>query len=171
VKKVFCSLVQKIRFSLRTIFLDSEKSDLLVNTSVLVYGRFFLDREKSVPVFCAKKEWNKKTFIHIRMDTGGNIRYIPFCETRVALVDQYSWPEKDTTERTCWNGPANPIYACDGRISRTLPLDMWPRVGQVHPLIRRAEWPHFGARDPRMKRYIEATQKDIAQKRLEGFYS
>jgi hypothetical protein len=97
-------------------------------------------------------------------------RHIPFCETRPAIVDQYMWPEKDTTERVCNNGVTHPIYACNGVISRTLPLTSYPRVDEVHPQIRMSSQPHFGSRDPRMRRAIEEAQLDIASRRLEGLY-
>lgn len=97
-------------------------------------------------------------------------RHIPYCQTRVAVVDQYMWPEKDTTERTCNNGISHPIYACDGTVSRTLPLDMWPKVNEVHPQIRKSSQPHFGSRDPRMKAAITMAEIDMARGRLEGLY-
>ena len=104
------------------------------------------------------------------MARDGHLRYIPFCETRVAIVDQYMWPEKDTTERICHNGISHPIYACDGTISRTLPLDMYPRINEVHPQVRGPLPPHFMARDPCIARSIEMAQLDRARGRLEGFY-
>jgi hypothetical protein len=97
-------------------------------------------------------------------------RHIPFCVTRPALVDQYAWPEKDTTERICQNGVSHPIYACNGHISRTLPLDMYPTVDQIHPQIQQSSQPHFGSRDPRMQSFIEYAQSDKRQGRLEGLY-
>jgi len=97
-------------------------------------------------------------------------KHIPMCVTRPALVDQYMWPEKDTTERICENGISNPIYSCDGNVSRTLPLDMYPQVDKVHPQIFRSSQPHFGLRDPRTAKIVELNQLDLASKRLEGFY-
>ncbi len=98
-------------------------------------------------------------------------RHIPFCQTRPAVVDQYMWPEKDTSDRVCNNGVSNPIYACNGDISRTLPLHEYPRVNEVHPQIRESFWPHFQARDPRMARAVEHAQLEKARGVLEGFYS
>lgn len=98
------------------------------------------------------------------------MRYIPFCETRIALPDQYSFPEKDTTERLCQNGVSHPIYSCRGEISRTLPLTMYPLVDQIHPQIFQSSQPHFMVRDPLMARAIEVDQLDKARGRLEGFY-
>jgi hypothetical protein len=109
--------------------------------------------------------------LHIySMERDGHVRHIPFCETRVPLVDQYMWPEKDTTERICHNGVSHPVYACNGVISRTLPLDMYPKVNEVHPEIRMSSQPHFGIRDPRMGEMVDRMQRDIAEKRLEGMY-
>lgn len=98
------------------------------------------------------------------------IKHIPFCETRIALVDQYMFPEKDTTERLCNNGVSHPIYSCNGNISRTLPLTMYPAINEVHPQIRASSQPHFMARDSMMARMIEQDQLDRARGRLEGFY-
>ena len=97
-------------------------------------------------------------------------RHVPFCPSRIALVDQYMFPEKDTTERLCENGISHPIYACNGDISRTLPLDMYPEVNEVHPQIRQSSRPHFMIRDPVHARIIEMNQLDRASGRLEGFY-
>lgn len=98
------------------------------------------------------------------------LRHLPWCETRYPVVDQYMFPEKDTTERICNNGVANPIYACDGTISRTLPLDMYPKVNQVHPHILMGSQPHFMSRDPYTARLIEMDQLARARGQLEGFY-
>jgi hypothetical protein len=105
------------------------------------------------------------------VERDAHIRFVPFCETRYALVDQYSFPEKDTTERICHNGVSNAIYACDGTISRTLPLHMYPLEGTIHPQILRSSHPHFQSRDPLMMALIQRTQLDRAQGRLEGFYT
>lgn len=100
----------------------------------------------------------------------GSRRYMPFCETRIALPDQYMFPEKDTTERICHNGQSHPIYSCNGEISRTLPLTMWPKVNEIHPQIFFSSQPHFGLRDIEMSKVIERDQLDKAAGRLEGFY-
>ncbi len=97
-------------------------------------------------------------------------RHIPYCATRTALVDQYMWDFKDSTLRTCQNGTGNPIYACNGVISRTLPLHEYPLVGEIHPAVRQSSQPHFMARDPHMARAITVDQMDLARGRLEGFY-
>jgi hypothetical protein len=98
-------------------------------------------------------------------------RHLPACSTRYAIVDQYSFPEKDTTERICHNGVSHAIYACDGTISRTLPLHMYPRYNEVHPQILRSSIPDFQVRDPVMALIIQQNQLDRANKRLEGFYT
>jgi hypothetical protein len=98
-------------------------------------------------------------------------KHIPFCPSRYAVVDQYLFPEKDTTERLCNNGVSHNIYACNGSISRTLPLHMYPEVDQVHPQIRKSSQPHFMIRDPVHARRIELEQLDLASGRLEGFYA
>ncbi len=109
------------------------------------------------------------------MSRDQSLRMVPFCTTRIAPVDQYSFPEVDTTERTCNNGVSHPIYACNGEISRFLPLHEWPEVNKIHPQIRMGSQPHFMARDPYVANIIENEQlaiarRDIEQKRLEGFY-
>jgi hypothetical protein len=97
-------------------------------------------------------------------------RHIPFCPSRYSPVDQYMFPEVDTTERLCNNGVSHPIYACNGDISRTLPLDMYPKVNEIHPQIRQSDQPHFMIRDPFHARIIEQDQLDRAAGRIEGFY-
>lgn len=97
-------------------------------------------------------------------------KHLPFCPTRIALVDQYMFPEKDTTERLCENGVSHPIYACNGDVSRTLPLHMYPEVNEVHPQIRMSSQPHFMIRDPVHASVIERDQLDRASGRIEGFY-
>lgn len=104
------------------------------------------------------------------VDRDQHARHIPYCETRIALVDQYSFPEKDSTQRICHNGVSHAIYACNGTISRTLPLDQYPIVGTIHPQILKSSQPHFGSRDPLSRAIIEQNQLDRARGRLEGFY-
>lgn len=95
-------------------------------------------------------------------------RHVPFCETRIALVDQYSFPEKDTSERICMNGLSHPIYSADGKISRQLPLDMYPRVDEVHPEMFGSSNPHFGMRNINSARQLEQRQLQRAGQRLNG---
>ncbi len=98
------------------------------------------------------------------------LRHIPYCATRVSLVDQYSWPEKDTTQPVCANGLSHPIYACNGVVSRFLPLDMYPPRDGIHPGIRPSILPRFGAREPSVAKHVERMQMDRAEGRLEGIY-
>lgn len=105
------------------------------------------------------------------MDRTSHKRYIPYCSTRIHPVDQYSFPEVDTKERVCQNGLSHPIYSCNGEISRFLPLDMWPRVNEVHSQIRQSSIPHFNIRDREYAKRLEMEQLDIASKRLQGLYT
>lgn len=98
------------------------------------------------------------------------LRHVPFCVTRPAIVDQYMWPEKDTTERVCVNGMSNPIYNSRGEISRFLPLEKYPLVGEIHPEVRMSDFPHFALRDRRTAAAVQAMQLDRAAGRLEGMY-
>ena len=104
------------------------------------------------------------------MDRTYHRKHIPFCSTRIAQCDQYMFPEKDQTEPVCENGVSHPIYSCNGWISYTLPLEMYPRVNEVHPQIAMSKSPHFMARDAKMQRYIERAELDRAEGRIEGFY-
>jgi hypothetical protein len=104
------------------------------------------------------------------MDRNYHRKHIPYCGTRVAQCDQYSWPEKDHTEQRCENGVSHPIYNCQGDISYTLPLSLYPKVTEVHPQIEMSKQPHFMVRDPYMERYVERASRDLYEKRLEGFY-
>jgi hypothetical protein len=104
------------------------------------------------------------------MDRTSHKRHVPLCTTRIHPVDQYMFPEVDTQERVCENGVSHPIYSCNGEISRFLPLDMWPRVNEIHPQVRMSSQPHFGIRDARAAKRIELEQLDLATKRLEGLY-
>lgn len=108
------------------------------------------------------------------MNREGFAKYIPNCSERfgVAQVDQYSWPEKDFTQRVCENGTSHPIYACNGNISYTLPLHMYPPDYRfIHPQIGQSKnVPHFEVRDPIMGEYIKSMHLDKQNGRLEGFY-
>lgn len=73
------------------------------------------------------------------MDRRGYAKYRPPLPHRVALVDQYLWPVKDTNNYTAVNGTAQPIYDCDGSVSYTLPLDKYPNWYQVDPQIRQSQ--------------------------------
>lgn len=105
-------------------------------------------------------------------------RHIPYCPTRVPQVNQYMWQEKDRTDRTCENGISHSIYAANGDISYTLPLDMYPKVNEVHYQIPLSKQYHFGIRDPNYAMYFEKSKiklsplelEDIKNRRIEGFY-
>lgn len=98
-------------------------------------------------------------------------RIVPYCMTRVAPVDQYMMKQVDTTERTCQNGVSHPIYACNGDISRTLPLTYYPEVDQVHPQFYESSQPHFGSRDRLTRAQIEAQQLQLSGGLVEGLYA
>lgn len=70
------------------------------------------------------------------MDRTPKIRYIPQCPRNIGIVDQYMWPQKDTNKYMCYNGISHPIYDCQGMINFTLPLEMYPPDGDVHPQIK-----------------------------------
>lgn len=75
-------------------------------------------------------------------------RHNVYCGTRVALVDQYSWPQKDSTERICENGVGFPVYGADGLISYMLPLERYPKdANKIHPdIAKSSNKPFFNAR-------------------------
>lgn len=114
-------------------------------------------------------------------------RYVPFAETRIALVDQQAWEQKDTFQRVSANGISAPIYSCMGTLNRTLPLDKYPRINEVHPEVRIPLAPHFEARSQELRNYIMSRpnqgpyrrydarvlregQKDMDEGRIEGLY-
>ncbi|HSA76092.1 MAG TPA: hypothetical protein VLE02_00985 [Nitrosarchaeum sp.] len=63
-------------------------------------------------------------------------RYIPTCPSHIAPVDQYMWATKDTSQHICNNGISHPIYNCKGDIHFSLPLHMYPKVGEIHSQIQ-----------------------------------
>jgi hypothetical protein len=77
------------------------------------------------------------------MDRNLHPKWVPRCPRRVPLVDQYSWPQKDTNYYRCVdNGKAHPIYDCQGNISFSLPLDQYPPTNGFHPDVvsQRKQW-------------------------------
>ena len=104
------------------------------------------------------------------MDRQYHKKYVPYCETRVAPVDQYAWPELDQAYRVCMNGITHPIYACNGDISYTLPLEMYPNVNKVHPQIPYSRFPHYGFRDPQTQIKALQAAHDFESGRMSGFY-
>lgn len=75
-------------------------------------------------------------------------KHVPYCGVRVSLVDQYSWKQKDSTERICENGVSYPIYSANGVISYMLPLEKYPPNYQaIHPdIAKSSNKPFFNAR-------------------------
>lgn len=73
-------------------------------------------------------------------------KYVPSCPKTVPVVDQYLWKERDTNEYTCNNGVSHPIYDCKGDVSFTLPLEMYPPGGEIHPQIALSNRMHFNYR-------------------------
>lgn len=104
------------------------------------------------------------------MDRNFHPKWIPLNRGRYAPCDQYMFPEMDKTERLAENGVSQAIYACNGNISYTLPLHMYPKENEIHPQISRSHYPHFPVRDPAMIKYITQAEKDMRDGRIEGFY-
>ena len=77
------------------------------------------------------------------MDRSSHLKYIPECPRNPGIVDQYMWPQKDTTKYMCYNGISSPIYDCKGDISFSLPLEEYPPVHAVHPEIELIKRPHM----------------------------
>lgn len=108
------------------------------------------------------------------MDRNLHKKWIPLDRGRIAPCDQYMFPEMDKTERLAENGVSQPIYACNGNISYTLPLHMYPRGNKIHSQISRSQIPHFPIRDSDTLRFVEEIQRqylrDVRDRRLEGLY-
>lgn len=81
------------------------------------------------------------------MDRNIYPKYYPKCPRNIALVDQYSWTNKDTNDYTCENGISHPIYDCNGWIQYSLPLDMYPPINDIHPQIKMIKKMHLNWRD------------------------
>jgi hypothetical protein len=73
-------------------------------------------------------------------------KHVPTCPKTVPVVDQYLWKERDTNKYTCTNGVSHPIYDCKGDVSFTLPLEMYPPAGKVHPQIALSNRMHYNYR-------------------------
>lgn len=73
-------------------------------------------------------------------------KHVPTCPKTVPVVDQYLWKERDTNKYTCTNGVSHPIYDCKGDVSFTLPLEMYPPGGKVHPQIALSNRMHYNYR-------------------------
>jgi len=95
------------------------------------------------------------------MDRHLHKKYIPQCARHIAIVDQYMWDKKDTNSYTCINGISNPIYDCKGWINYTLPLDMYPRVNEIHPEIMESRNYHLNKRPSESIFYQDTSQSNI----------
>ena len=114
------------------------------------------------------------------MDRHLHKKYVPTCIRHAGLPDQYMWPQKDTTSYMCHNGISHPIYDCKGWINYTLPLEMYPPVGEVHPQIAMVRRPHLQyrpseylvsnpAEDPSLGSSY-SYRRECPDARPEGFY-
>jgi len=70
------------------------------------------------------------------MDRYSHPPYVPYCPQTPAIVDQYMREVKDTNTYKCETGISNSVYSCDGSISYTLPLEMYPERNSIHPEIK-----------------------------------
>lgn len=73
-------------------------------------------------------------------------KYVPTCPKTIPVVDQYMWKDRDTNQYNCNNGVSHAIYDCQGNVSYTLPLDMYPPGGDIHPQIPLSNRMHFNYR-------------------------
>jgi len=115
------------------------------------------------------------------MDKHLHKKYVPTCIRHAGLPDQYMWPQKDTTKYMCHNGISHPIYDCQGWINYSLPLELYPPVGKVHPQISMVRRPHLQYRpseyvlpnpeeDPRLYSMYRYRRGCDDSDRVEGFY-
>lgn len=125
------------------------------------------------------KNRNYITFIRliiIKMDRNSHKKHIPECPRVGAssLPDQYMWKDKDTNAYRCFNGISHPIYDCKGEINYSLPLEQYPRVGEVHPQIAMTRRMHLnwrGEPDKRVFVHERFNFEDKGSTRTEGFYT
>lgn len=73
-------------------------------------------------------------------------KYVPTCPKTIPVVDQYLWKDRDTNQYTCDNGVSHSIYDCQGNVSFTLPLEMYPPGGEIHPQIPLSNRMHYNYR-------------------------
>ena len=111
------------------------------------------------------------------MDRGGHMIHIPKCRRNIGLPNQFAWKEKDTNKYSCTNGISHPIYDCKGWINFSLPLEMYPRVGEVHPQIEMTRRMHMSYRG-NPKKIVPVHQRPTVEyyqhefdDRQEGIYS
>jgi hypothetical protein len=69
------------------------------------------------------------------MDRHLHRKHVPICEKNVPMVDQYMKAVKDTYMDPCPNGINHSIYNQYGHIHYSLPLEMYPKVNDIHPHI------------------------------------
>src|SRR5271154_6795627 len=74
--------------------------------------------------------------------------YVPTCFSHVAPVDRYLWPTQDSTNMyLCHNGIFGPIYANNGNLAFTLPLEEYPKENEISPyVIQSQQGLHFPRR-------------------------
>lgn len=99
-------------------------------------------------------------------------KHIPFCPTMPEYVDRYSWPDKDLRIHDCVNGYyIDGVYAADGSISFSLPLENYPMAHEVSDEIAMTGPVHFHARDRRLAEEIRRRYKPpYSHRYLEGLY-
>jgi len=73
-------------------------------------------------------------------------KHIPTCPKTIPVVDQFLWKERDTNQYNCNNGISHTIYDCQGNVHFSLPLDMYPPGGEIHPQIPLSNRMHFNYR-------------------------
>lgn len=115
------------------------------------------------------------------MDRHLHKKYIPTCNRNIPLISQYLWKDKDTNKYKCHNGISHPIYDCKGWVNFSLPLELYPKVNEIHPQIEMTRRMHLNWReDPtrlielRKRNDYESFQfdkNDYDSGRLEGFYT
>jgi hypothetical protein len=73
-------------------------------------------------------------------------KHIPTCPKTIPVVDQFLWKDRDTNQYNCNNGISHTIYDCQGNIHFSLPLDMYPPAGEIHPQIPLSNRMHYNYR-------------------------
>jgi len=97
------------------------------------------------------------------MDRHMHLKHVPTQIPNISLVDQYMWPEKDSTiHHPHDNGISHPIYDCKGWIHYSLPLEMYPKVGHLHPQVQHQLNSN--------QRHYQNRSKDAREGRTSGFY-
>ena len=73
-------------------------------------------------------------------------KHIPTCPKTIPVVDQFLWKDRDTNQYNCNNGISHTIYDCQGNVHFSLPLDMYPPAGEIHPQIPLSNRMHYNYR-------------------------